>query len=122
MRIWCIILVRSVIICEAGKRFARTLAEENESISFVLGAKKMKRSRHEIISKILDVCIDGANKSKVVHLANLNFRTVNPYLNLLIKKDLIKASQGQPIQYETTPAGISLLNGINRIQDKLSQF
>ncbi|MGD0954087.1 MAG: winged helix-turn-helix domain-containing protein [Methanotrichaceae archaeon] len=53
----------------------------------------MKRSREEIVSKILDVCLNGANKTKIVYQANLNFRTVNPYLDLLIGKNLIKVSQ-----------------------------
>ena len=45
----------------------------------------MKRSRDIIISKILDTCTKGANKTKIVYQANLNFRTVNPYSELLTK-------------------------------------
>lgn len=32
----------------------------------------MRRSREEIVSKILDVCINGANKTKIVYQSNLN--------------------------------------------------
>lgn len=45
----------------------------------------MKRSRQEIISQILEICTKGASKTKIVYQANLNFKTVNPYLELLIR-------------------------------------
>ena len=79
----------------------------------------MKRSREEIVSKILDVCLNGANKTKIVYQANLNFRTINPYLDLLIGKNLIKVSQGQILRYETTPQGIDMLEGIKGVHDGL---
>ena len=79
----------------------------------------MKRSREEIVSKILDVCQNGANKTKIVYQANLNFRTINPYLDLLIGKNLIRVSQGQRLLYETTPQGIDLLEGIKGVHDGL---
>jgi predicted transcriptional regulator len=54
-----------------------------------------------------------------VYQANLNFRTVNPYLDLLIKNDLIQINDGRAILYETTPKGIRLLESIKQINDKL---
>jgi predicted transcriptional regulator len=48
----------------------------------------MKRSRGEIVAQILDVCKAGANKTRIVYQANLNFRNVDPYLETLIKNDL----------------------------------
>ena len=79
----------------------------------------MKRSREEIVSKILDVCLNGANKTKIVYQANLNFRTINPYLDLLIGKNLIKVSQGQILRYETTPQGIDMLEDIREVHNGL---
>ena len=79
----------------------------------------MKRSRNEIISQILEICKKGASKTKIVYQANLNFRTVNPYLDLLIKNDLIQINVGRAILYETTPKGIRLLETIKQINDKL---
>jgi predicted transcriptional regulator len=35
----------------------------------------MRRSREEIVSEILDVCLNGANKTRIVYQANLNFRS-----------------------------------------------
>ena len=79
----------------------------------------MKRSREEIVSEILDVCQNGANKTKIVYQANLNFRTINPYLDLLIGKNLIKVSQGQILRYETTPQGIDMLEDIKEVHNGL---
>jgi predicted transcriptional regulator len=79
----------------------------------------MKRSRNEIISQILEICKNGASKTKIVYQANLNFNTVNPYLDLLIKNDLIRVNEGRAILYETTPKGIRLLESIKQINDKL---
>ena len=63
----------------------------------------MKRSRDIIISKILDICTDGANKTKIVYQANLNFRTINPYLEILTKNGMINAQEvSNLVVHETT--------------------
>jgi predicted transcriptional regulator len=80
----------------------------------------MKRSRDMIISQILDICIDGASKTKIVYQANLNFRTINPYLDLLTKNGLINAKKEQTIIYKTTPRGLNLLDNFRQIQNELS--
>jgi predicted transcriptional regulator len=49
----------------------------------------MKRKKHAIISEVLDVCRTCACKTRIVYQANLNFRTVNPYIDLLIKSNLL---------------------------------
>jgi len=79
----------------------------------------MKRSRNEIISQILEICINGANKTHIVYQANLNFRTVNTYLDPLIKNGLIRVNEEREIHYEITPKGIRLLESIKQINDKL---
>jgi predicted transcriptional regulator len=79
----------------------------------------MKRSRNEIISQILEICENGASKTKIVYQANLNFNSVNPYLDLLIKNDLIRVTEGRAILYDTTPKGIRLLETIKQINDEL---
>jgi predicted transcriptional regulator len=80
----------------------------------------MKRNRNEIISEILNICIKGASKTRVVYQANLNFRTVDPYLQLLIKNDLVEVHQGKHVRYETTERGICLMKTINQVHDTLS--
>ena len=81
----------------------------------------MKRSRHEIVSKILKICINGASKTAIVYQANLNFRTVNPYLQTLIKNNLLEANQGKHILYKTTNEGMDLQETINQVNNVLLQ-
>jgi len=80
----------------------------------------MKRSREEIFAQILNVCKNGASKTKVVYQANLNFRTVNPYLKTLIGSNLIEVREGKKVLYETTQKGENLLEAIGRVNDELS--
>ena len=74
----------------------------------------MKRSKHVIISEILDLCRTGANKTRIVYKANLNFNTVNPYIDLLIKSNLLEVKPGKNVLYETTDKGISFLDNSTR--------
>jgi predicted transcriptional regulator len=81
----------------------------------------MKRSRDVIISKILDICTSGAHKTKIVYQANLNFRTINPYLELLIGSGMINAKrEGNLVIYETTTRGFALLDNYKQIEGELS--
>jgi len=81
----------------------------------------MKRSRHTIISQVLNICIGGASKTKIVYQANLNFRTVNPYIELLTKNGLINIKNGSTVIYETTEKGKTLLDSIKQVQNELSK-
>jgi predicted transcriptional regulator len=80
----------------------------------------MKRSRDMIISQILDICVNGAGKTRIVYKANLNFRTINPYLELLIRNGLIDVKKEQTLIYETTPRGLALLDNFKHIHSELS--
>ena len=73
-----------------------------------------------IISQILDICINGASKTRIVYQANLNFRTINPYLDLLTRNGLIDVKKKQTLIYETTPRGLDLLDNFKRINSELS--
>jgi predicted transcriptional regulator len=72
----------------------------------------MKRSQGEIVAQILDACKAGANKTRIVYQENLNFRTVDPYWETLIKNDLIEVRPGKYTSYETTQKGSNLLETI----------
>jgi predicted transcriptional regulator len=78
------------------------------------------RSRHEIFSKILKICTNGASKTRIVYQANLNFRTVSPYLQILIKNNLLEASEGGQILYKTTKEGTNLQETISQVNEALS--
>ena len=81
----------------------------------------MKRSKHMIVSQILYICKDGACKTKIVYQANLNFRTVNPYINLLVKNNLLTVKPGKNVMYETTDRGIKLLDEFEQINTQVSE-
>ena len=53
----------------------------------------MKRSKDAIITQVLDICVDGASKTRIVYQANLDFRTVIPYIDLLIKNGLLESTR-----------------------------
>ncbi|HOT07082.1 MAG: hypothetical protein A4E45_01254 [Methanosaeta sp. PtaB.Bin039] len=79
----------------------------------------MKRSRAEIVYDILTICREGANKTRIVYQANLNFRMVNPYLDLLAKNGLIDVVQGHTTTYKTTSKGSELLERFRLVQNEL---
>lgn len=81
----------------------------------------MKRSNHMIISQILNICNGGASKTRIVYQANLNFKTVTPYIELLIKNNLIQVKQERNVMYETTERGISLLDDLKHINSILCE-
>ena len=65
-----------------------------------------KRSRDQIKAQILALCQEGgANKTRIVYLVGLNFKTVNGYLELLLEKGLLEAIPGAYIMYKTTEKG-----------------
>ena len=55
-----------------------------------------RRTNDLIVSQILKLCVPGASKTRVVYQANLNFLTVNPYLNNLIKNECIEVVHVAP--------------------------
>ena len=76
----------------------------------------MKRSKDAIITQVLDICTDGASKTRIVYQANLNFRTVVPYIDVLIKNGLIECSSNSSTIYTTTSKGAKLLRDFKSIQ------
>jgi predicted transcriptional regulator len=81
--------------------------------------KSIKRSKSEIILNILTVCAKGATKTKIVYQANLNFKTVTPYIDLLSEKGLLNSKQGSSIIYETTPQGIEVMKTLRQLSHEL---
>lgn len=84
------------------------------------GMLRMRRDRGEIISCILGLCVDGASKTRIVYHANLNFKTVNPYLDQLTRNGLIDVETGSKVVYSTTDRGMSVLHSFRKIKSDLS--
>ncbi|MDM7920582.1 MAG: hypothetical protein A4E48_00051 [Methanosaeta sp. PtaU1.Bin060] len=76
----------------------------------------MKRSREEVIERILEICREPSTKTKIVYQVNLNFHTIIPYLSLLVKSGLLEDSGASIIIYKTTPKGIKALEHIKALR------
>lgn len=73
-----------------------------------------KRSKQEIIAQILEVCLERSSKTRIVYQVNLNFRTINPYLQLLLKNELLDMVIEEQKLYKTTAKGEILLESIKK--------
>lgn len=73
-----------------------------------------------IITQILGICSKGATKTRIVYQANLNFKTVNPYIELLTKNGMIGVKEGRNRIYETTNKGVEWLESFKVIQEEIS--
>lgn len=75
-----------------------------------------------IISRILEVCAGGASKTKIVYQSNLNFSTVNPYLEILLRRGLIEVVDGPRMIYKTTENGLALMKSFKQYQEEISRL
>ena len=87
----------------------------------MLGDNSMKRDKNQIMAAILNTCMNGANKTRVVYQANLNFKTVSPYLDTLIGSGFLDVKQDTRILYETTDKGTELLETLVNIEEMLER-
>lgn len=75
-----------------------------------------KRFKDQILCMILQVCREGANKTQIVYSCNLNFHTVVPYLDLLIKNGLAERMEGEIVRYKITPRGEEALGHLQELE------
>lgn len=80
-----------------------------------------RRCKAQIMSDILEICIGGANKTKIVYNANLNFKMLNSYLDALTKNGLLDLSKDRGREYVTTEEGIRMLELCGSIDLELGQ-
>jgi predicted transcriptional regulator len=74
-----------------------------------------KRSKNQIIEEILITCQEGAPKTRIVYQVNLNFRTINPYLDYFTKNGLLEVLEGDPTKYKTTAKRIEVLGHLKAV-------
>ena len=80
-----------------------------------------RRSPNLIATQILEICISGASKTRVVYQANLNSSIGRQYLENMVKSGLLEAiPEGARIKYKTTPKGISLKGRLVQYRDMMS--
>lgn len=64
----------------------------------------------DIISSILESATNGAKKTRIMYKAALNFRQLQRYLPLLIKRGLITTAESNSGRvYKTTEKGLDFL-------------
>ena len=78
-----------------------------------------RRDKMQIMVSILNTCIKGANKTRIVYQANLNFRTVNPYLELLEDSGLIQVMEDRTKLHKTTHRGLEVINNFVAINEMI---
>lgn len=82
-----------------------------------------RRSRTEVIIDILAESLEGANKTRIMYRANLNFLRFNCYLNEMLENGLLKAENngnGQVVVYKATRSGKALLRTLRKAQQFIS--
>jgi len=84
----------------------------------------MRRDKLKIILDILDICANGANKTKIVYRANLNFKMANIYLEIMTNEGLLshQDEKGGGKVYLTTDRGKDLLGDVSQIYERLEQY
>ncbi len=70
------------------------------------------------MAKILERCLSASSKTKIVNACNLNFKTVDRYLNPLIENGLIITDK-ETRKYKTTEKGRMFLAKLKEIEDFL---
>ena len=72
-----------------------------------------RRTKFDIVIAILDVVSGGANKTKIVYEANLNFNLATKYLDLLLERGLVRTDSSR---YEITDEGKVFLEKAKELQ------
>lgn len=94
-----------------------------ESIARGVILKSKKRDMGLIVSEILNICMKGSGKTRIIYQANLNSSKANQYLCNLIQKGLIEEStSGNRTLYKTTPKGIELMQKYQRLQNEMDEI
>ena len=87
---------------------------------------KSRRGQTGIIREILAAAsAGGVTKTTLVYNTNFNFRRVERYINLLLKKNLLeRLEEGSQIRYRTTREGLeamAILEAADRFTFELPQ-
>ncbi len=80
-----------------------------------------KRSKETVIADILELCISGASKTRIVYRTNMNFKTAGSYIDKLISIGLLQIAIDDQTVYKTTERGREILRGIKSIQKAIAQ-
>lgn len=81
-----------------------------------------RRSRAKVIMDILTEALNGANKTRIMYRANLNFLRFNCYLSEMLESGLLKEVNRESgmVFYKVTQEGRDLLKTLRRAQEFIS--
>ena len=81
-----------------------------------------RRSRLEVIADILAEAVKGANKTRIMYRANLNFLRFDRYLSDLLDKGLIvrENTSDNRVIYRTTDRGKRFVKIISNAEEIIS--
>ena len=82
----------------------------------------LKRSKEAVIADILNLCVGGASKTRIVYRTNMNFTTAGTYIDKLINIGLLQITNGDQTIYKTTERGREILKGLKSIQKEIAQL
>jgi len=81
-----------------------------------------RRSRLEVVADILTEALNGANKTRIMYRANLNFLRFHRYFSELLDKGLMVRENGSDgrVVYRTTDKGRRFLKIISNAEEIIS--
>jgi predicted transcriptional regulator len=80
-----------------------------------------RRSKEQIIIQILTACQgDGISKTQIVYRVKTDFKNLNLYLDLLIKKGMLEVIQGKFAHYKTTAKGENAMESLRAVVESCS--
>lgn len=85
-------------------------------------ASSTRRSRMEVVMDILSEALEGANKTRIMYRANLNFLRFNSYLSEMLDSGLLmRENNGNGrMTYRVTKDGKTLLETLRKARELMS--
>ena len=84
----------------------------------------LQRSRWDIMATVLEIAKSPESKTHVMYRANLSFRQLERYLELLLEKGFLKVSEASHSRaaklFVTTDKGLSFLEAYHRLEEIVS--
>jgi predicted transcriptional regulator len=76
----------------------------------------------EVIVDILNEALSGANKTRIMYRANLNFSRFNVYLSEMMNSGLLTREKNGNglVVYRTTEAGVALLETLYKAKELMA--